>query len=55
MDLLARTSFDFKTGDDVQILSDKAYRRTSKSEYNAVGNVLLSMELVDALWREGFA
>ena len=41
MDLLARTSFDFKTGDDVQILSDKAYRRTSKSEYNAVGNVVI--------------
>ena len=40
-DLLARTSFDFKTGDNIQILSDKAYRRTSKSEYNAVGNVVI--------------
>ena len=40
-ELFARTSFDFKTGDDIQILSDKAYRRTSKSEYNAVGNVVI--------------
>ena len=40
-DLFARTSFDFKKGDDIQILSDKAYRRTSKSEYNAIGNVVI--------------
>ena len=41
IDLFARTIFDFKTSDDIQILSDKAYRRTSKSEYIAVGNVVI--------------
>ena len=37
-----RANFRFKVGDDIQILSDKAYRKTSTSEYEAIGNVVIT-------------
>ncbi|MDC0255391.1 hypothetical protein OAK75_10830 [Bacteriovoracales bacterium] len=37
-----RANFRFKAGDDIQILSDKAYRKTSTSEYEAIGNVVIT-------------
>lgn len=38
----ARESFNFNFGDKVQILSDKAYRKTKGNIFEAVGNVIIT-------------
>ncbi len=38
----ARQSFEFSAGDKVQVLSDKAYRKSLDNLYEAVGNVIIT-------------
>tara|TARA_Y100000780_G_scaffold214108_1_gene215462 strand:+ start:10269 stop:12686 length:2418 start_codon:yes stop_codon:yes gene_type:complete len=38
----ARQSFQFNAGDNVQVLSDKAYRKSLDNLYEAVGNVIIT-------------
>ena len=40
--LVARESFEFDLGQKVNILSDKAFRRASENEFEAVGNVVIT-------------
>lgn len=43
-ELLARESFEVKFGENVQVLSDKAFRDSSKNRFEAVGNVIITHE-----------
>lgn len=47
----ARQSFNFKIGDDVHILSDKAFRKSKEDQYEAVGNVIITHKN-DAIYGE---
>ncbi len=38
----ARESFQFSASNDVQVLSDKAFRRTVENRFEAVGNVIIT-------------
>lgn len=38
----ARQSFEFNLGDQIHVLSDKAYRKTRTNEFEAVGNVVIT-------------
>lgn len=38
----ARETFEFDLGQKINVLSDKAYRQSSKNEFEAVGNVVIS-------------
>ncbi len=38
----ARETFSFKIGDEVQVLSNKAFRKTKKNIFEAVGNVIIT-------------
>ena len=40
--LHAREQFEFSIGDNVQILSDKAFRRSKENKFEAVGNVIIT-------------
>jgi len=40
--LLARESFEFNLGQKLNILSDKAFRKTKENEFEAVGNVVIT-------------
>jgi LPS-assembly protein len=40
--LQARESFDFDLGSKINILSDKAFRKSNQNEFEAVGNVVIS-------------
>jgi LPS-assembly protein len=39
---VARENFSFKIGDQVQVLSDKAFRKTKLNIFEAVGNVIIT-------------
>lgn len=41
-ELSARESFELKFGENVQVLSDKAFRDSSKNKFEAVGNVIIT-------------
>lgn len=38
----ARQSFEIKAGENVQVLSDKAYRKSKENRFEAVGNVIIT-------------
>ena len=38
----ARQTFEFTAGENVQVLSDKAYRKTVENRFEAVGNVIIT-------------
>lgn len=38
----ARQSFEFNLGDQIHVLSDKAYRKTRTNQFEAVGNVVIT-------------
>lgn len=40
--LSARESFEFNLGEKINILSDKAFRKSSENEFEAVGNVVIT-------------
>ena len=40
--LLARETFEFNLGEKINILSDKAFRKSSQNEFEAVGNVVIT-------------
>ena len=40
--LQARESFEFDLGQKINILSDKAFRKASENEFEAVGNVVIT-------------
>lgn len=40
--LLARETFEFNLGQKINILSDKAFRKSSENEFEAVGNVVIT-------------
>ncbi|MCF8059858.1 MAG: hypothetical protein K9K67_11205 [Bacteriovoracaceae bacterium] len=40
--LQARQSFEFTAGENVQVLSDKAYRKSIENRFEAVGNVIIT-------------
>lgn len=40
--VFSRESFEFSLGEKVNILSDKAFRKTGQNEFEAVGNVVIS-------------
>jgi len=39
---MARENFDFDLGQKINILSDKAFRKTSENEFEAIGNVVIT-------------
>lgn len=41
-ELLARESFELQIGENVQVLSDKAFRDSAKNRFEAVGNVIIT-------------
>ena len=41
-ELFARESFEFNLGQKINILSDKAFRKSSENEFEAVGNVVIT-------------
>ncbi len=49
--LMARESFDFDLGQKINVLSDKAFRRASENEFEAVGNVVIT-NLNNAIYGE---
>ena len=40
--MLARETFEFNLGQKINILSDKAFRKSSENEFEAVGNVVIT-------------
>ncbi len=40
--MLARESFEFDLGQKINVLSDKAFRKASENEFEAVGNVVIT-------------
>ena len=40
--LQARETFEFNLGQKINVLSDKAFRRTSENEFEAIGNVVIT-------------
>ena len=49
--LSARESFEFNLGQRINILSDKAFRKTSENEFEAIGNVVIT-HLKNAIYGE---
>jgi LPS-assembly protein len=49
--LQARETFEFNLGEKVNILSDKAFRKTKENEFEAVGNVVIT-HLKNAIYGE---
>ncbi|PIQ54653.1 MAG: hypothetical protein COW01_09670 [Bdellovibrionales bacterium CG12_big_fil_rev_8_21_14_0_65_38_15] len=41
-ELFARETFELKIGENVQVLSDKAFRDSAKNKFEAVGNVIIT-------------
>ena len=39
---MARESFEFDLGQKINILSDKAFRKASENEFEAIGNVVIT-------------
>src|SRR5690606_42108847 len=42
LELHARESFELKIGENIQVLSDKAFRDSAKNRFEAVGNVIIT-------------
>ncbi|MCR9206556.1 MAG: hypothetical protein NXH75_18375, partial [Halobacteriovoraceae bacterium] len=42
LNLLARQSFEFTGKGNIQVLSDKAYRKSKENQFEAVGNVIIT-------------
>ena len=40
--LLARENFEFNLGQKINVLSDKAFRKSSENEFEAIGNVVIT-------------
>jgi LPS-assembly protein len=49
--LFARESFQFNLGDNIHVLSDKAFRKSTENKFEAVGNVVIT-HLENAIYGE---
>lgn len=49
--IYARETFEFNLGQKINVLSDKAFRKTSENEFEAVGNVVIT-HLKNAIYGE---